>query len=126
MNKKMRDILAKIKSKTEEARTHNEAGEVDLVKTCLDEVDDLKAQYETEKRLFEAEQDELDPEEHNDNGGADLSEEKSFVEYLRKAASSGMSQGSNGAIIPKTIANKIITDIVNVSPIIERATKYYT
>ncbi len=42
MNKKMRDLLAKIKSKTEEARQHNEAGEVDLVKACLDEVDNLK------------------------------------------------------------------------------------
>lgn len=126
MNKKMRDLLAKIKSKTEEARQHNEAGEVDLVKACLDEVDNLKGEYETEKRLFEAEQDELDPEEHGDNGGADLSEEKSFVEYLRKAASAGMSQGSNGAIIPKTIASKIITDIINISPIVERATKYYT
>ena len=70
-----------------------------------------RGEYETEKRLFEAEQDELDPEGHGDNGGADLSEEKSFVEYLRKAASAGMSQGSNGAIIPKTIASKIITDI---------------
>lgn len=126
MNKKMRDLLAKIKSKTEEARQHNEAGEVDLVKACLDEVDNLKGEYETEKRLFEAEQDELDPEGHGDNGGADLSEEKSFVEYLRKAASAGMSQGSNGAIIPKTIASKIITDIINISPIVERATKYYT
>ena len=126
MNKKMRDLLAKIKSKTEEARQHNEAGEVDLVKSCLDEVDNLKAEYETEKRLFEAEQDELDPEDHNNNGGADVSEEKSFVEYLRKANSPGMSQGSNGAIVPKTIANKIISDIVNVSPVIEKATKYYT
>lgn len=126
MNKKMRDLLAKIKSKTEEARQHNEAGEVDLVKSCLDEVDNLKAEYETEKRLFEAEQDEIDPEDHNNNGGAEVNEEKSFVEYLRKANSPGMSQGSNGAIVPKTIANKIISDIVNVSPIIEKATKYYT
>lgn len=126
MNKKMRDLLAKIKSKTEEARQHNEAGEVDLVKACLDEVDNLKGEYETEKRLFEAEQDELDPKEHGDNSGADVSEEKSFVEYLRKANSTGMSQGANGAIIPKTIASKIITDIINISPIVERATKYYT
>lgn len=126
MNKKMRDLIAKIKTKTEEARRHNDAGESDLVKACLDEIDTLKAEYETEKRLFEAEQDELDPEEHGDNGIAEISEEKSFVDYLRKAASPGMSQGSNGAIIPKTIANKIISDIVNVSPIIEKATKYYT
>lgn len=126
MNKKMRDLLAKIKSKTEEARQHNEAGEVDLVKSCLDEVDNLKSEYETEKRLFEAEQGELDLEEHGDKGGAaDVSEEKSFAEYLRKANSTGMSQGANGAIVPKTIANKIITDVVNVSPIIERSTKYY-
>lgn len=52
MNKKMRDLLAKIKSKTEEARQHNEAGEVDLVKACLDEVDNLKGEYETEKRFL--------------------------------------------------------------------------
>ena len=92
MNKKMRDILAKIKSKTEEARQHNEAGEVDLVKTCLDEVDNLKGEYETEKRLFEAEQDELDPEEHGEGGNdVNVNEEKSVVEYLRKVASPGRS-----------------------------------
>ncbi len=60
-----------------------------------------RGEYETEKRLFEAEQDELDPEGHGDNGGADLSEEKSFVEYLRKAASAGMSQARTVRLSPK-------------------------
>ena len=54
--------------------------------------------------------------------------EKSFVGFVRgeKAASAGMSQGANGAIVPKSIASKIIENIINVSPIVEKATKYYT
>lgn len=39
---------------------------------------------------------------------------------------SNFSQGSNGVIIPTTIANKVITTAYNMSPILESATKYNT
>lgn len=37
---------------------------------------------------------------------------------------SNFSQGSNGVIVPTTIANKIITTAYNMSPILDKATKY--
>ena len=58
MNKKMREILAKIQSKTAEAKSFMAEGEnKDVAKATalMDEVDTLKAEYETEKRIFESE-----------------------------------------------------------------------
>lgn len=58
MNKKMREILAKIQEKTAEAKSYMVEGEnKDVVKATalMDEVDTLKAEYETEKRIYEAE-----------------------------------------------------------------------
>lgn len=39
---------------------------------------------------------------------------------------SNFSQGTNGVIVPTTIANKIITTAYNMSPILQNATKYNT
>lgn len=58
MNKKMREILAKIQAKTAEAKSFMAEGEnKDVAKATalMDEVDTLKAEYETEKRIYEAE-----------------------------------------------------------------------
>lgn len=57
MNKKMREILAQIQTKTAEAKSLTEGENKDLVKAnqIMDEVDSLKEEYETEKRLYEAE-----------------------------------------------------------------------
>lgn len=59
MNKKMREILAKIQTKTAEAKKYQygEDVEKDVAKATelMNEVDSLKAEYETEKRIFEAE-----------------------------------------------------------------------
>ena len=127
MNKKMRDIMASIKSKTEEARTKKEAGDVEAATELLGEIETLKADYELEEKLFKAEQLEV-PEDENHGEKKDSDAEKSFIGYIRgeKAASAGMSQGANGAIVPKSIAKKIVEEIVNTSPIVEKATKYYT
>ncbi len=43
-----------------------------------------------------------------------------------RAGESNFSQGQNGVIVPTTIANKIIMAAVNMSPILEKATKYNT
>lgn len=57
MNKKMREILAKIQTKTAEAKSfmEGENKDVNKAKELMDEVDALKAEYETEKRIYEAE-----------------------------------------------------------------------
>lgn len=57
-------------------------------------------------------------------------EEKAFADYLRGVvagevrADTNMTLTDNGAIIPTTIANKIIEKIYDISPILERSTKY--
>lgn len=57
-------------------------------------------------------------------------EERSFVDYLRSGkaletrADSNWTPASNGAVIPSSIANKIIKKVKNISPIYSMSTKY--
>lgn len=57
MNKKMRELLAKIKSKQALAKGYTEGENKDLekAKEILDEIDKLQEEYDIEKRLFENE-----------------------------------------------------------------------
>ena len=55
MNKKMKSILADIETKTEAARAAQDTGDVDTVKALLAEIDEAKADYATEEKLFELE-----------------------------------------------------------------------
>jgi HK97 family phage major capsid protein len=54
---------------------------------------------------------------------ADDTEERAFVEYIRSEKRS-LAAGDNGAIIPQTIADRIIEQVKNIAPIYELATKY--
>lgn len=70
MNKKMREILAKIQEKTAQAKafmTEGENKDVAKANAIMDEVDTLKAEYETEKRIYEAEKAEVPAEEIVEN-----------------------------------------------------------
>lgn len=57
MNKRMREILAQIQEKTAEAKGFMSGENKDVAKAnaIMDEVAELKSEYETEKRIFEAE-----------------------------------------------------------------------
>lgn len=78
MNKRMREILAEIEAKTAEAKGFMAGENKDVAKATalMDEVDTLKAEYETEKRIFEAEKaegvGEADP--HAGNGEPEVKE----------------------------------------------------
>ncbi len=66
MNKKMREILAKIQEKTAQAKAFMAEGEnkdVTKATALMDEVDALEKEYEVEKRIFEAEKAENAPTE---------------------------------------------------------------
>ena len=54
MNKKMREIMAKIQTKTAEAKSYTDGENKDVTKATalLDECDSLKAEYEAEKRAY--------------------------------------------------------------------------
>ena len=57
-------------------------------------------------------------------------EERAFDAYVRgvvmnkRGDAVNLTKGANGAIIPTTIANKIIAMVYNICPILERSTKY--
>ena len=64
MNKKMRELLATIEAKTKEARGYmdGENKDVNKASALLDEVADLKKEFETEKRIYELEKEDQIPE----------------------------------------------------------------
>ena len=78
MNKRMREILALIQEKTAEAKGFMSGENKDVAKAnaIMDEVAELKSEYETAKRIFEAEKGEgmegADP--HPGNGTPEVKE----------------------------------------------------
>ena len=58
-----------------------------------------------------------------------LNEEKAFADYIRgfvneRGTDVNMTLTDNGAVIPTTIANRIIKKVYDICPILERSTKY--
>lgn len=51
-------------------------------------------------------------------------EEKVFIDFIRTGVSNDMTAGSNGVLIPNSIASKIIAKVEEISPIYARATKF--
>ena len=87
MNKKMREILAKIQEKTAQAKAFMADGEnKDVAKATalLDEVDALKEEFETEKRLYEMEKEKNVPSDKElENNAAEKNTEDSLKHYGR-------------------------------------------
>lgn len=120
MNKKMREILAKIQEKTAEAKSFMAEGEnKDVAKATalMDEVDVLKAEFETEKRIYEAEKAEGAP---SDEMIETKAAEKAVdaVEKFGRDARAGfrldktMNEGTavdGGYTVPEDIVTKIET-----------------
>lgn len=121
MNKRMRELLAKIQEKTIQAKAFMDGENKDVNKAneLMDEVDALKAEYETEKRLFEAEklsgaQSATTPVE--DSAKAEKTEEVSAIEKFGKDAKLGfslaktMNEGTmadGGYTVPEDIVTQI-------------------
>ena len=125
MNKKMREILAKIEAKTKEARGFMDGENKDVAKASaiLDEVTELKAEYEAEKRLYEMEKEDNTPDESEIAENKAKRSEQEALEAFGKAVKSGfkvidkdnqlpgiMNEGSNpdgGYTVPEDIYTRI-------------------
>jgi len=125
MNKRMKEIMATIKTLKDEATAFKTEKKFDDAQAKIAEIESLQKEYEVERTLFEDEKDDVPDDTGKDFTPADA-DTKAFDTFVRKANSSGMSQGSNGAIVPVTIADKIIEQVTELSPIVDMATKYYT
>lgn len=117
MNKKMREILAKIEAKTAEAKGFMDGENKDVAKAnaLLDEVDALKGEYETEKRLFEAEkmtgtQGVTTPVEPKGQEPKQESNIAKFAKAVRQFIKKGLVEGvdeDGGYTVPEDVSTKI-------------------
>lgn len=113
MNKRMRELRAKIEAKQNEARSYMEGENKDVAKAIalLDECDSLKAEFEAEKRLFEAEKAEVEPEaEKKVEEKKEADSVKAFADAARNGFQKDMSEGSNadgGYTVPEDIITRI-------------------
>jgi HK97 family phage major capsid protein len=117
-------LTAKIKSET---RAFNEAelGRVDAIKKEIAGIDaTLKVDEESrslEKTIIKNPEvrsaEEIRAEEIE-------KEERSFVDFLKGDTRALSTAGQNGVTIPLSIANKIVDKVVNLSPVLSKATIY--
>lgn len=64
------------------------------------------------------------PEEKKEERSIEEIEERTFETYLREQRAGEMAKGDNGAVIPKTIANRIIDTVKQVAPIYALTTQF--
>ena len=124
MNKKMRELLAKIEAKQELAKgyTNGENKDLEKAKVVLDEIDKLKEEYEIEKRIFENEkestqlndEDKANIEKNIADKKADKDEEKSstkaFATAVKNMVDKTLNEGvaeSGGYTVPEDIVTKV-------------------
>lgn len=120
MNKKMREILAKIEEKTAQAKAFmsGENKDIDKANSLLDEIDELNKKFETEKRLFEVEKQEHAPTNKDiENKQKEQKEQDSIKEFANMArqgfrVKATMTEGTladGGYTVPEDIQTKINT-----------------
>ena len=122
MNKKMRELLAKIESKRELAKGYTEGENKDYAKAkeILDEVDKLQEEYEIEKRIFESEKeaaklnkDDVAKIEKNIEDKKEDKEEtstKAFAKAVKTMVNKTLNEGvaeSGGYTVPEDIVTKV-------------------
>ena len=118
-------------AKTENrAMTAEEQASFDAIEK---EIADIDKTIEAEERAAKAK----NTKETGDNGAEQETqeelEERAFVKYILGAAAGleeragelNLTMANNGAIVPTSIANKIIKKVKDISPILSRATVYY-
>lgn len=120
MNKKMRDLMAQIQAKTAEAKSIMDSEEKDVNKATelMDQVDALKAEYETEKRLYEMEKEINTPDAGAFEAQKEEKEEKDAIAKFADDARNGfkankaMNEGTGadgGYTVPEDIQTRIIS-----------------
>lgn len=118
----MDNLLNKVKEETR-AFSDEETSRFDEIKTEIAKIDKTIA-AEEEARSFDKKKPVKKPEAEE----RALAEERAFANYIRGViedrADTNLTVGDNGAVIPSTIANKIIKKVYDISPIYQLATRY--
>ncbi len=123
---KRNDLVDQIENLTKNVETEQRAfsqEENEKFESLTKEVEDIDktiAQVERAQKLTK-----VDTTTDNDEGEneEDL-EVRAFADTIRRGADSNITKGDNTAVIPKTIANRIVDKIKDISPLFRDATKY--
>ena len=120
---KLNEIVKKAEEETR-AMTEDENKEFDQITA---EIRDLDATIKKIRASTSINKDKQPPDPTPDN--AQKNEERAFAAYIRGnleecRAEGGMTKTDNGAVIPKTIARKIIELVKDICPIYAMATKF--
>ncbi len=126
----MQKILNMAKSE-KRALSEEEIKKFSELKKLIEEIDaTIKAEEESRKMDIEEKKKQITEEAPPEENKETQKEERAFTEYIvngkERADSPGMSYGSNGAIVPTTIAKKIIEKVKELSPIYEKVEKFHT
>lgn len=127
---KMQEILNTAKSE-KRALNEEEISKFNQLKKLIEEIDaTIKAEEESRKMDIEEKKESQTSENKPSESNESKNEERAFVDYIvsgeERATNPGMSYGSNGAIVPTTIAKKIIEKVKELSPIYEKVEKFHT
>lgn len=115
MNKKMRELLAKIAQKRMNARDCMDGENKDLEKAAalMDEADELQKEYDLEKRLYEKEKEENTPSEEEEKEVKATKEQKDNIKAVAEAirnVAKTLNEGTGtegGYTVPNDIVTKI-------------------
>ena len=118
-------------AKTENrAMTAEEQASFDAIEK---EIADIDKTIEAEERAVKAKNTDQTGNDDSAQATQEELEERAFVKYVLGAAAGleeragelNLTMANNGAIVPTTIANKIVTKVKDISPILSKATVYY-
>lgn len=102
----------------EEKRAGEISSEIDRIDKTIDVLNEMA------DKLVERARDEEPEEDRTEERAA----EAEFAEFIRGVITENRAQnltfGDNGAIVPKTIANRIVKKVYDICPVLEKATKY--
>ena len=127
---KMQAILDEAKGE-KRALSEEEIAEFNKLKKLIGEIDaTINAEEETREMDIKEKNGETVKAAKAAEDKETQKEERAFVDYIvsgeERANSPGMSYGSNGAIVPTTIAKKIIEKVKELSTIYEKVEKFHT
>lgn len=101
--------------------------EIGLINETISAI--TKGRELTEEPKEEKEEEKQAEDEEKENEERAVQEEKAFERYIRgilteERAEVNLTKGDNGSVIPVSIAKKIIKKAYDISPILEKSTKY--
>lgn len=112
MNKKMRDLYAKIKEKTQQVRQEQDKGNVENVTNLLSEINALKTEYENEKAIYNLEKEgipEKQPQNSEKTNGFSIMAKVALKKSLTDAEAALITGGEAGEdlLVPEDVDTTI-------------------